>query len=106
MDDQRLILVAEDDEATRRFLADNLRADGYRVAAAAGAGEALRALELRRPDLLLLDLSLESGGSGLELLDRVRSADGLATRVDPELPVIVLTGRAGEADRAELRPRS
>src|SRR5215204_5748529 len=99
MDEQRLILIVEDDEATRRFLGDNLRADGYRVAAAAGAGEALRALELRGPDLLLLDLALESGGSGLELLDRVRSADGLATRIDPELPVIVLTGRTGEADR-------
>jgi DNA-binding response OmpR family regulator len=99
VDERRLILIVEDDEATRRFLADNLRADGYRVAAAAGAGEALRALELRGPDLLLLDLALESGGSGLELLDRVRSADGLATRIDPELPVIVLTGRAGEADR-------
>jgi PleD family two-component response regulator len=29
----------------------------------------------------------------------VRAADGLATRIDPDLPVIVLTGRAGEADR-------
>ena len=38
-------------------------------------------------------------GSGLELLDRVRSADGLASRIDPDLPVIVLTGRSGESDR-------
>jgi DNA-binding response OmpR family regulator len=98
VDEQPLILIVEDDEATRRFLADNLEADGFRVAAAAGAPEALRAVEVRRPALLLLDLSLESG-SGLGLLDRVRSADGLATRVDPDLPVIVLTGRVGEADR-------
>lgn len=48
---------------------------------------------------MLLDLMLESGSSGLELLDRVRAADGLGTRVDPDLPVIVLTGRTGEADR-------
>jgi DNA-binding response OmpR family regulator len=33
------------------------------------------------------------------VLDRVRSADGLASRLDPDLPVIVLTGRSGEADR-------
>jgi len=99
MDEQRLILIVEDDEATRRFLAENLAADGFRVAAASGAGEGLRAIEVRRPALLLLDLMLESGSSGLELLDRVRTADGLGTRVDPDLPVIVLTGRTGEADR-------
>lgn len=98
VDEGRLILIVEDDEATRRFLADNLMADGFRVAASSGAREGLRAVELRQPALLLLDLAFESG-SGLELLDRVRSADGLATRVDPQLPVIVLTGRSGEADR-------
>ena len=98
MHDARSILLVEDDEATRRFLADNLAADGFRVFAAAGADEALRAIEARAPSLLLLDLTLEDG-SGLELLDRVRAADGLTTRVDPQLPVIVLTGRAGDADR-------
>jgi DNA-binding response OmpR family regulator len=58
----------------------------------------LRAIEVRRPSLVVLDLALE-GGSGLDLLDRVRASDGLASRIDPDLPVIVLTGRVGEADR-------
>ena len=98
MDDARSILLVEDDEDTRGFLLDNLAADGFRVFAAAGANEALRAIEARAPNLLLLDLAL-ADGNGLELLDRVRAADGLATRVDPQLPVIVLTGRAGESDR-------
>jgi DNA-binding response OmpR family regulator len=98
MDDQRLVLVVEDDEATRSFLLENLRADGFRVAGASSAGEGLRAIEVRRPSLVLLDLALEAG-SGLELLDRVRASDGLASRIDPDLPVIVLTGRTGEADR-------
>lgn len=98
MDEQRLILIVEDDEATAGFLAENLAADGFRTAVAAGAGEALRAIEVRRPGLLLLDLALEAG-SGLDVLDRVRAADGLASRIDPDLPVIVLTGRVGEADR-------
>jgi DNA-binding response OmpR family regulator len=31
---------------------------------------------------VILDLALE-GGSGLDLLDRVRNADGLASRIDP-----------------------
>jgi DNA-binding response OmpR family regulator len=92
------VLVVEDDEATRAFLADNLAADGFKVATASGAGEGFRAIEVRSPSLVLLDLVLEDG-HGLELLDRVRSADGLASRVDPDLPVIVLTGRTGESDR-------
>jgi CheY-like chemotaxis protein len=40
-----------------------------------------------------------AGGSGLDVLDRMRSADGLASRLDPDLPVIVLTRRSGDADR-------
>jgi DNA-binding response OmpR family regulator len=99
VDEQRLILVVEDDETTRRFLADNLAADGFYVAAATGVGEGLRAIEVRRPALVLVDLMLESGGSGLELLERVPAAHCLGTRVDPEVPVIVLAGRTGEADR-------
>jgi DNA-binding response OmpR family regulator len=94
----RLILVVEDDDATRAFLLDNLAADGFRVAGASGAGEGLRAIEVRQPALVVLDLALEDG-SGLALLDRVRAADGLGSRIDPELPVIVLSGRAGDADR-------
>jgi CheY-like chemotaxis protein len=98
VDEQGLILVIEDDEATRGFLADNLAADGFRVASASSAAEGLRAIEVRRPCLVLLDLRLE-GGSGLDVLDRVRAADGLASRIDPDLPIMALTGRAGEADR-------
>jgi DNA-binding response OmpR family regulator len=92
------VLVVEDDEATRLFLADNLAADGFKVATASGAGEGLRAIEVRQPGLVVLDLLLEDG-SGLDLLDRVRAADGLASRIDPELPVIVLSGRSGDVDR-------
>jgi DNA-binding response OmpR family regulator len=92
------VLVVEDDEATASFLSDNLAADGFRVATASGAGEALRAIEVRKPDLVLLDLRLDSG-DGLDVLDGVRSADGLASRIDPELPIVVLSGRVAEVDR-------
>jgi DNA-binding response OmpR family regulator len=98
------VLVVEDDESTRAFLADNLAADGFRVAVAGGAGEGVRAIEVRSPSLVLLDLMLEDG-SGLELLDRVRSADGLASRIDPATPVVVLTARTGEADRVRCFAR-
>jgi DNA-binding response OmpR family regulator len=96
--EQQSLLVVEDDEATRAFLADNLEADGFKVATASGAAEGLRAIEVRSPNLVVLDLRLEDG-NGLELLDRVRAADGLASRIDPDLPVLVLSGRGSDPDR-------
>jgi CheY-like chemotaxis protein len=75
MDEQRLILVVEDDEATRAFLVENLSADGFRAVGASSAGEGVRAIEVRRPSLVVLDLALEDG-SELELLDRVPTPTG------------------------------
>lgn len=98
------MLVVEDDDATRGLLADNLRADGFRVWTAAGAGEGGRAIRIRTPDLIVLDLMLRDG-FGLDLLDRVRAADGLGSRVDPRVPVIVLSGRASENDRVRSLAR-
>ena len=37
--------------------------------------------------------------SGFELCRRLRAADGIAQRIDPEMPVIMLSGRASETDR-------
>src|SRR3954447_10289906 len=93
------LLVVEDDEVTAAFLADNLEADGFHVATAAGVGEAVRAIEVRSPALVILDVMLEDG-NGLAVLDRLRAADsGPAVRMDPALPVLVLSGRAAEVDR-------
>jgi DNA-binding response OmpR family regulator len=92
------VMVVEDDAATAAFLADNLAADGFEVATAGGVQEALRAIEVRRPALVILDVMLEDS-SGLTVLDRVRSADGATTPIDPETPVLMLSGRASEVDR-------
>jgi DNA-binding response OmpR family regulator len=92
------ILVVEDDDATRTFLADNLTADGYELLVAPSAGDAWRLLEAHAPDLAVVDVGLPDG-SGLDLLARVRASDGIATRIDPELPVMLVTGRDGELDR-------
>ena len=96
--DEQHVLVIEDDAATAAFLADNLRADGYGVRTTAAVPEALRAIQRQHPDLVLLDVMLE-GESGLELLDVVRRADGVAARIDRDLPVIVLSGLGSEVER-------
>jgi DNA-binding response OmpR family regulator len=92
------VLVVEDDERTAAFLVDNLRADGFRVAVASDPQEAVRAIEVRRPDLVVLDLAL-GDANGFTVLDRVRAADGVGTRIDPSLPIIILSGRGGEIER-------
>ncbi len=97
-DERSTILVVEDDAATRSFLADNLTADGYDVLTAETARDALRMLERKYPDVAIVDLGLPDA-DGLALIQRVRRADGVATRLNPDVPLLVLSGRAGELDR-------
>jgi DNA-binding response OmpR family regulator len=92
------ILIVEDDRTTRTFLADNLTADGYELLVAGTAREGLRMMETRYPDLAIVDLGLPDR-DGLDLLRDVRDADGIASRVDPLLPLLVLSGRDGELHR-------
>jgi len=92
------ILLVEDHVVTRRFLAENLSADGYAVLEAPSAGEAHRLMASAFPDLAILDLGLPDG-DGLELLARLRGRERTAAGPDPDLPVLILTGRTGELDR-------
>jgi DNA-binding response OmpR family regulator len=92
------VLLVEDDDPTRTFLADNLSADGYDVLEAECVADAEQILASDFPDVAILDLGLPDR-DGLELLREVRAADRIAGRFDPDLPIVVLTGRAGELDR-------
>jgi len=99
VDDERsTLLVVEDDAATWTFLADNLTADGYELLVAECARDGLRLLERKYPDLALIDLRLPDY-DGLELIRRVREADGVASRVNPDTPLLALSGRSSELDR-------
>jgi DNA-binding response OmpR family regulator len=92
------LLVLEDDVATRTFLADNLIADGFDLVVAETASEALHLLETAAPDLAILDVGVPDG-SGLDLVGRVRASDGVSCRLDPALPIIIVSGRSGELER-------
>ncbi len=84
------ILLVEDDEPTRRMVAANLAARGYRVAEAADGETALRRWEQRRPDLVMVDLGLP-GISGLAVIHRIRG--------DGSTPILVLSARDQERDK-------
>jgi DNA-binding response OmpR family regulator len=99
VDEERsTLLVVEDDVATRTFLADNLTADGYDLLVAECARDGLRLLERKYPDLAVIDLRLPDY-DGLELIRQVREADGVASRLNPDTPLMALSGRSSELDR-------
>jgi DNA-binding response OmpR family regulator len=92
------VVVCEDDTTALELLCDRLIADRFGVLPAPSASDALRLCRYKQPDLMLLDLSLPDA-SGLDVLREIRESDGVASRFDPGLPVIVLTGRGRDDDR-------
>ncbi|HWB70451.1 MAG TPA: response regulator transcription factor [Solirubrobacterales bacterium] len=92
------LVVCEDDRPTLDLLCDHLTADRFGVLPAPSASDALRLCRYNQPDMLLLDLTLPDA-SGLDVLREIRDSDGVGARFDPNLPVIVLTGRGSDADR-------
>jgi DNA-binding response OmpR family regulator len=101
MNDTHTILVAEENSTTRAFLADNLSADGYLVLVAEDQAKAMALLDTKSPDLAIIDVN----GDTLAVLDAVRSADGVASRVDPATPILVLTERPDAVHRVRLLER-
>ncbi|MGO9971309.1 MAG: response regulator transcription factor [Solirubrobacteraceae bacterium] len=95
------VLVAEEDDVARAFLADNLTADGYAVRTADSREQALERLSVRQPDVIVVDMN----GKTLGLIDAIRTGDGLAGAVDPATPLIVLTARVDELHRIRVLDR-
>lgn len=90
--DIALILVAEDDDAVREFIARALRRDGHEVETVTDGSEALNALQTKRFDMLLTDIVM-SELDGITLALKVSSDF-------PEIPILFITGYAGERQRA------
>ena len=87
------VLVVEDESAIAELISINLRHAGYEVVIASAADQAQSEVDRVLPDLVLLDWMLP-GQSGLMLARHWRSE--ARTR---ELPIIMLTARAEEADK-------
>jgi DNA-binding response OmpR family regulator len=95
------VLVVEEDDVARSFVAENLEADRYRVRTADSREKALAILSVQQPDLIVVDVN----GKTLDLIDAIRGGDGLAGRVDPDTPLIVLTSRVDELNRIRVLDR-
>jgi DNA-binding response OmpR family regulator len=101
MEPTHTILLAEEDPHTRSYLAENLTADGYDVLEADSRAGALALLAARHPRLVVADVN----GETLSLVDAVREADGLASRIDPDTPLVALTARADQLARVRYLER-
>jgi DNA-binding response OmpR family regulator len=86
-----LVLVVDDDAASRGVAVDSLRGAGFRVEPAASASEGLAALFAHRHDAVVLDLRMP-GIDGWSLLGRIRE-------MTQELPIVVLSGLDTPGDR-------
>ncbi len=85
------VLVVDDQDSIRHFVARALEDDGYTVVTAGSVREAREAIERDMPDLAILDLKLPDG-NGLELLREIK-------RVQVEVPVVLMTA-FGELETA------
>jgi two-component system, OmpR family, KDP operon response regulator KdpE len=84
------ILLVDDEVSIQRALTPLLRARGYDVEVTGSGAGALKAVGLRTPDLMVLDLGLPDL-EGAEVCRRIRTFS--------QLPILVLSARSGDADK-------
>ena len=87
------ILIVDDEPGIRQMLNFTLSGDGYTCVEAADIEEAQKAVDARRPDLVLLDWMLP-GISGLDFARRLKRNPRTS-----DVPVIMLTAKAEEPDK-------
>ena len=83
------LLVVDDEHEITDLLEEHLRACGYAVDVAHDGDRALQIAAARRPDAVLLDITMP-GPDGEEVLARLRA-------IDPTVAVVMLTGNDDEA---------
>jgi DNA-binding response OmpR family regulator len=88
------LLVVDDEHEITDLLDEHFRACGYDVAIAHDGGEALRLFVVRRPDAVVLDITMP-GPDGTEVLGRLRA-------LDPTVSVVMLTGNDDETLARQL----
>ncbi len=90
--------MVDDERISRRLLVRTLEASGFACRDCGGGLEALRLIEERVPDLLLLDYAMPGDLNGAEVCQRLRAQAASAVA---QLPIIMLTGMSGEQQEVE-----
>ncbi|MCG3148026.1 MAG: Alkaline phosphatase synthesis transcriptional regulatory protein PhoP [Verrucomicrobiae bacterium] len=85
------VLIAEDDQHTRRGLAEILDAEGYRTIAAKDGREAVALVEREKPDFICLDIMMP-GINGYDVCREIR-------KKNPTVPIIFISAKSEEIDK-------
>lgn len=83
------ILIVDDDVDFREQMQIQLEAAGFKVVAAAGQKPAEDLLQSMRPDAAVVDLMMEQLDGGFALAYHIK-------RIDPAIPVLLVTGVTGD----------
>ncbi len=86
MNNQTSILIIDDEKVVRESLTKWFREDGYVMGSAENAAEALRQMQERKWDIILLDIKMP-GMDGMELQPRIKE-------IDPAATIIFITAHA------------
>ncbi len=89
--EKKRILIIEDEYRIVESLKFNLEGENYIVHHASLGKEGLELFRRRKPDLILLDLMLPEGQSGIDILREIRQEDS-------NIPVIIITAKTTEID--------
>lgn len=93
MSESPLILVVDDNDAGLLLVTTLLEGEGFRVDSAGSAGDVMERLQVRAPDLILMDVQLP-GQDGLALTRLL-----LADPATAHIPIVALTAHAMPGDR-------
>ena len=91
--DKPHIMLVEDEIHLARGICFNLEEEGYRVSHFDSGEKALVSLEVEHFDLIILDVMLP-GMDGFQVCGAVR-------KLDPRVPILMLTARSEDSDRVE-----
>lgn len=89
----RKVLIIDDEEALLKNIGDFLKVSGYAVFTSPNSTQGLELLRNHAPEVMLLDLHLREGLTGMQVLKA-------AKMLKPDLKVIILTG-FGEEEEAK-----
>jgi signal transduction histidine kinase/HD-like signal output (HDOD) protein/ActR/RegA family two-component response regulator len=89
------ILVVDDEEQVRAIISEALSSQGYEITHATNGNEAIEAVRANPPDLLTLDIRMPRV-DGMSVLRTLQ-------KLSPGIPVIVVTGLAGEEEENKAR---
>ena len=74
--DQLKLLIVEDDKILLTMMSGALTTEGFNVLAASDAQSAMQYFDKARPDVVILDIDLGAGPSGIDLANKMRQISG------------------------------